>query len=82
MGFHLDGPEALKQKAETLAGEIEKPHLNYYRRLTKRFGHAVVPVVDNLCTGCFANIPSSFVSVTNENLLQRCESCGRFLYWP
>lgn len=82
MGFNLSGLEALKEKAGHLAGEIELRHLNYYRRLTKRYGHAVVPVVGNLCTGCFANIPSSFVSATNENKLQKCESCGRILYWP
>lgn len=82
LGFSLEGLESLKEKAETLAKEIENRHLGYYRRLTGRFGHAVVPVVDNLCTGCFATIPSSFVSVTNENLLQKCESCGRILYWP
>jgi predicted nucleic acid-binding Zn-ribbon protein len=82
MGFNLSGLEALKEKAAHLAGEIEVRHLNYYRRLTRRFGHAVVPVVGNLCTGCFANIPASFVSVTNENKLQKCENCGRILYWP
>ncbi|HOX25868.1 MAG TPA: hypothetical protein PLL30_10135 [Candidatus Krumholzibacteria bacterium] len=82
MGFSIAGLEALKEKATKLAGEIEVRNLNYYRRLTGRFGHAVVPVVDNLCTGCFANIPASFVSATNENKLQKCESCGRILYWP
>ena len=45
-------------------------------------GHAVVPVVNNLCMGCFANIPSSFVSKTNVDKVQKCESCGRLLYWP
>jgi len=82
MGFNLDGLAKLKEKAEIMAKDIETRNLNYYRRLTKRFGHGVVPVVDNLCTGCFANIPASFVSATNENMLQKCESCGRFLYWP
>jgi predicted nucleic acid-binding Zn-ribbon protein len=82
MGFDLGGLEALKEKAAQLAGEIENRHLGYYRRLTGRFGHAVVPVVGNLCTGCFANIPASFVSATNENKLQKCENCGRILYWP
>jgi predicted nucleic acid-binding Zn-ribbon protein len=82
MGFNLDGLAQLKQRAEEMAGEINGRHLRYYRRLTKRFGHAVVPVIDNLCTGCFANIPAQFVSATNENLLQKCESCGRILYWP
>lgn len=82
MGFNLDGLAQLKEKAEAMSKEIDNRHLGYYRRLTKRFGHAVVPVIDNLCTGCFANIPASFVSATNENLLQKCESCGRILYWP
>lgn len=82
MGFNLDGLAKLKEKSESMAGEIDHRHLGYYRRLTKRFGHAVVPVIDNLCTGCFANIPASFVSATNENLIQKCENCGRILYWP
>jgi predicted nucleic acid-binding Zn-ribbon protein len=82
LGFSLEGLTQLEERAEHLAGEIDVKHLKYYRRLNRRFGHAVVPVVDNLCTGCFANIPASFVSATNENLLQKCESCGRILYWP
>ncbi len=82
MGFQLSGLENLKKRKEELEAGIDTRHLSYYRRLTKRFGHAVVPVVGNLCMGCFANIPASFVSVTNENKLQKCENCGRILYWP
>jgi predicted nucleic acid-binding Zn-ribbon protein len=82
MGFDLGGLEKVKAAAEDLASKIDSRHMGYYRRLTKRFGHAVVPVVSNLCTGCFAQIPSSFVSVTNENKVQKCENCGRILYWP
>ena len=82
MGFQLGGLENLKKRKAELEGSIDPRHLNYYRRLTKRFGHAVVPVVGNLCMGCFANIPASFISVTNENKLQKCENCGRILYWP
>jgi len=82
MGFDLSGLEKVKAAAEELAAKIEPRHINFYRRLTGRFGHAVVPVVSNLCTGCFAQIPSSFVSVTNVNKIQRCENCGRILYWP
>jgi predicted nucleic acid-binding Zn-ribbon protein len=82
MGFQLGGLENLKKRKAELEDSIDPRHLNYYRRLTKRFGHAVVPVVGNLCMGCFANIPASFISVTNENKLQKCENCGRILYWP
>ncbi len=82
LGFSTGGLEELKKSREELAAQIDPGNLSWYRRLTGKFGHAVVPVVGNLCTGCFANIPSSFVSKTNENKVQKCESCGRLLYWP
>jgi len=82
MGFKHGGLEDLRKARENVAGQIDPRHMSWYRRLTGRFGHAVVPVVNNLCTGCFNNIPSSFVSKTNVNKVQKCESCGRILYWP
>jgi predicted nucleic acid-binding Zn-ribbon protein len=82
LGFKHEGLDNLKKAREELAAQIEPSLASWYKRLTARFGHAVVPVVSNLCTGCFANIPSSFVSKTNVNKVQKCESCGRLLYWP
>ncbi len=82
MGFSQGGMDDLKSARDDLAAKIEPRLMSWYRRLTGKFGHAVVPVVNNLCTGCFANIPSSFVSKTNVNKVQKCESCGRILYWP
>ena len=82
LGFKHEGLENLKKAREELAEKIEPGHRSWYRRLTGKYGHAVVPVVNNLCTGCFANIPSQFVSKTNVNKVQKCESCGRLLYWP
>jgi predicted nucleic acid-binding Zn-ribbon protein len=82
MGFHLGGIEGLKKAQAELEEKLDPRHRSYYRRLTKRYGHAVVPVIGNLCMGCFANIPSSFTSVTHENKILHCENCGRILYWP
>ena len=82
MGFTHGGLENLKTARDELAAKIEPRLMSGFRRLIGRFGHAVVPVVNNLCTGCFNNIPSSFVSKTNVNKVQKCESCGRILYWP
>ena len=82
LGFKHGGLGDLKKAREELSTQIEPSLRSWYRRLTGKFGHAVVPVVGNLCTGCFANIPSSFVSKTNVNKVQKCESCGRLLYWP
>jgi predicted nucleic acid-binding Zn-ribbon protein len=82
LGFKHAGLDDLKKAREELASKIEPSLSSWYRRLTGKFVQAVVPVVGNLCTGCFANIPSQFVSKTNVNKVQKCESCGRLLYWP
>jgi predicted nucleic acid-binding Zn-ribbon protein len=82
MGFGMSGLDELKKAHEDLQAKLEPRHRSYYRRLTQRFGHAVVPVIKNLCTGCFANIPASFVSQTHRDKVLTCENCGRILYWP
>ena len=82
MGFKHEGLDGLKKAHDELVAQIDPRYVSLYRRLKGKFGHAVVPVVSNLCTGCFASIPSSFVSKTNAGKMQQCESCGRILYWP
>jgi predicted nucleic acid-binding Zn-ribbon protein len=82
LGFKHEGLAALKSARDELHAKIDPGLASWYKRLTARWGHAVVPVVGNLCTGCFASIPSSFVSKTNVDKVQKCESCGRLLYWP
>jgi predicted nucleic acid-binding Zn-ribbon protein len=82
MGFSLGGLDGLKSARDELFAKLEPRHRGHFQRLMKRFGHAVVPVINNSCMGCFANIPSSFTSVTHENKVLQCENCGRVLYWP
>lgn len=82
LGFKHEGFEKLKADREELMSQVDPRHLSQYKRLTEKHDQAVVPVRKNLCTGCFANIPASFVSKTNANRVQKCESCGRILYWP
>lgn len=82
MGFKTAGLDDLKRAREELEAKIDPQLMGSFRRLTEKFGRAVVPVIGNACTGCFAQIPASFVSKTNAGRLQRCESCGRILYWP
>lgn len=82
MGFKHAGLADLKKARDELAAKIDPRLMSGFKRLMEKFGHAVVPVVSNSCTGCFALIPSSFVSKTNEGKIQKCESCGRILYWP
>jgi predicted nucleic acid-binding Zn-ribbon protein len=82
MGFPVTGIDELRAAQEKLEAQIKPAMLGKYRRLYKRSGRAIVPVVDSTCTGCFTAIPTSFTSSVNRDKVMTCESCGRMLYWP
>lgn len=82
LGFPVTGIDELRRAQEKLETLIDAGMLSKYRRLHRRSGRAIVPVVDATCTGCFTGIPSSFTSSVNANKVMTCETCGRMLYWP
>jgi predicted nucleic acid-binding Zn-ribbon protein len=82
MGLPVTGIEELRKALQALEGQISPAMIGRYRRLRQRTGRAIVPVVSGACTGCFANIPSSFTSSVHHGKVVNCESCGRMLYWP
>lgn len=79
MGFTMDGIAELK-KARTELAKLVKPQLlNRYERVSTSYERSVVPVVSELCTGCFAKVPSSFRY--EKTAVMTCENCGRILYF-
>jgi predicted nucleic acid-binding Zn-ribbon protein len=79
MGFPMDGLEELKKARAELTQHIKPQLLNRYQRVSKSYDRTVVPVVGELCTGCFAKVPTSFRY--EKNAVVACESCGRILYF-
>lgn len=79
MGFPLDGIAELKKARAEIAASIKPQLLNRYERVSKSYDRTVVPVVGELCTGCFAKVPTSFRY--EKNAVVACESCGRILYF-
>ena len=79
MGFPLDGLEELKKARAELAEQIKPQLLNRYERVSKNYARSVVPVVGELCTGCFTKVPTSFRY--EKNAVVACENCGRILYF-
>ncbi len=79
MGFSLDGLEGLKTARDKMAERIKPQLLNRYHRVSKSYGRTVVPVVNEMCTGCFAKVPTSFRY--EKNAVINCENCGRILYF-
>jgi hypothetical protein len=79
MGFPLDGIAELKRARAEIAAAVKPQLLNRYERVSKSYDRTVVPVVGELCTGCFAKVPTSFRY--EKNAVVACESCGRILYF-
>lgn len=79
MGFPLDGLAELKKARDEIAANVKPQLLNRYQRVSKNYERTVVPVVGELCTGCFAKVPTSFRY--EKNSVVTCESCGRILYF-
>ena len=79
MGFALDGLEELKKAREKITERVKPQLLMRYHRVATSYGHTVVPVVGELCTGCFAKVPSAFRYEKEQ--VMTCENCGRMLYF-
>ena len=81
MGFSLDGETELQKARQKLAERIKPQLLNRYERVSKSYDRTIVPVAGEMCTGCFAKIPTSFRSLHEKSNILTCESCGRILYF-
>ena len=82
LGFPLSQLEKLQQTRARLAERIPAQDLRLYERISRRFTHAIVPVEDRTCLGCYMALPTSAVSLrTAPDQVRVCENCGRLLYW-
>ena len=79
MGFPQDGIAELRRARTEITEAIKPRLLNRYQRVSSSYDRTVVPVVGELCTGCFAKVPTSFRY--EKNAVMTCENCGRILYF-
>ena len=73
----------VRDERATLAREVPAGILADYERLLKaRGGLAIVPVMTGVCGGCRVTIRPQALQELRNATLMRCESCGRYIYWP
>ena len=60
MGFPQGGLAELKKAREELTEHVKPQLLNRYQRVSQNYERTVVRVVNQLCSGCFAKVPTSF----------------------
>lgn len=74
--------QELQKMRKVLADTIERKHRDMYDRLAGHYGNAVVPVVNQRCSGCFTQLPTAFFASPDRNdQVETCPSCGRIIYW-
>lgn len=82
LGFRFVQLERLTSMRHRIADRIPLQDLRLYERISRRFTHAIVPVEDRICLGCYMALPTSAVSLrTAPDQIRVCENCGRILYW-
>ncbi len=82
LGFVLRNQSSLQQAHDRLRKQISPETLKHYDRLFAKFGRAIAPVNDGVCYGCFIQLPTQFVQEAKQNEgLEVCPKCRRFLYW-
>lgn len=80
--------ELTKRQAEARAAferdyaRLPEDARNMYTRVTKVRDKAVCSIVDNTCTGCFANLTHQFLNeLKKRNKVLLCDNCGRILIY-
>ncbi len=74
--------ENLKKMRDEIAASIPKSILRRYEKLKKKYGRGIAPVVNNICTNCFMQMPTEVASKTDKNeKVETCENCGIIIYW-
>ncbi len=74
----------LERKRNKIAETLPTEMLEKYEFIfEKREGKAIVPVKEEVCTGCYMSIPPQVVSDIRKGLkIICCQYCSRMLYYP
>lgn len=75
--------EEYLESQEEIGARIDPKLLDRFRRISKmNRGSAVAGVQDQICLGCFMNIPPQlYIEVQRGNKLIFCPQCSRILYY-
>ena len=62
--------------------ELPPEVLKRYHQMEEQYGEtALVPIANNVCTGCFIKQPNLGVKEITDQIYQ-CQYCGRLMYNP
>ena len=80
-GFNVEGMNNLEKALDELSEKIGLQNIRMYYRLRKKFNRPIVPVRKDVCLGCFARQPSSYIAkAKSDQAIITCAQCGRILF--
>jgi PTS system nitrogen regulatory IIA component len=75
--------EELNKSIATLGADLPQQIKSHFNRLLQKHPEAIVPVANELCTGCGMGLTKSMVQeVHKAEGITRCPNCARYLYYP
>lgn len=75
--------EAIVSKRDEIAKDVKPKLLDRFNKILKQSaGLALVPVVNEVCKGCYMNVPpQQFIEIQRGESLNFCPHCHRMLYY-
>lgn len=74
-----DAAAKLESKIEEMEGALDSEVASRYKLVSSRRPRAVVPVINEICYGCFMTMPTA-VEHSNDQI-RWCQNCGAFVYY-
>lgn len=75
--------EELNKSIAALSADVPQQIKSHFNRLVQKHPEAIVPVANELCSGCGMALTKSLVQAVNKaEGINRCPNCARFLYYP
>ncbi|MCK4565551.1 MAG: PTS sugar transporter subunit IIA, partial [Verrucomicrobia bacterium] len=75
--------DALDQNIALLGADLPQRTKSHLNQLLRKHPEAVVPIIDEHCSGCGMGLTKSMVNdVHRAAELHRCLNCTRYLYYP
>ncbi len=72
----------LKRNRELLLGGLDPQTVDFYEKLRKQKGQALVKVEQGICRGCRISLSVNEIQQARSGKIVQCSSCGRMLYLP
>ncbi len=75
--------DELNKSISALSADLPQQVKSHFNRLLQKHPEAIVPIANDLCSGCGMAMAKSLVQAVHKaDSMHRCPNCARYLYYP